>query len=143
MSKSRNMSPNGRRLKDHALIIPHSVLKSPAYRMLSATGVKLLIDIAGQYKGFNNGDLHCTMSLMRESGWRSPTTLHKAKRELLEAGLIERTRDGDIFRGVSLYAITWRPIDKCINAKTGNPRHDVKPTERASNLWKDSGREAA
>jgi hypothetical protein len=132
---ANNVTPKSRRIKGGFLMIPHEVLKSRAYRSLPPSAVKLLVDIAGQYNGRNNGDLAAYMKLMRPKGWHSTSTLHRAKQELLKAGLIEQTRQGGMNLGPNLYAVTWKPIDDCEDGK-GKPRHDATPTSRPSGLWK-------
>jgi DNA-binding transcriptional ArsR family regulator len=118
----------GRKGNEPFLQIPRSVLQSKAYESLDGWGVKLLVDIAGQYRGHNNGDLCAAFSMLSEKGWRSKGTLHKALSNLLEAGLIEQTRQGGRNR-CSLYAVTWRNIDEC------KGKLDVRPTKAPSGLY--------
>lgn len=136
-----NVTPKGRRIKGGFLMIPHDVLRSHAYKSLSASAVKLLVDIAGQFNGTNNGDLSACMSKLKPMGWVSTSTMHRAKQELLRAGLIEQTRQGGMNAGPNLFAVTWKPVDECTDAK-GRRRHDATPTKTPSGLWKQS-REAA
>ena len=110
------------------LKLPHAVLASPNYRMLSAHAVKLLCDLGSQFKGGNNGDLCATWSLMHARGWKSRDTLGKALAELLHYGMIEQTRQGGLHR-CSLYALTWHVIDEC------KGKLDVTPTRVASGKW--------
>lgn len=131
----KNMNNKGRAIKGRFLALPLDVLRSPAWRSLSFSASKLLVDVAAQYNGRNNGDLVACMSILGRCGWSSNRTLHKAKSELLRAGLIEQTRQGGMSMGPSLFAITWQAIDDCEDRK-GNRRHDVKPTRVASGLWK-------
>lgn len=128
MAKDRRAKMTGKAGRSSFLGIPHPVIDSQAYKSLNGWAVKLLIDIAAQYKGSNNGDLCAAWSVMRERGWKSPGTLHKALSALLDAGLIEQTRQGGRNR-CSLYAITWRPIDEC------KGKLDVKPTQGPSALY--------
>ncbi|BEH13262.1 helix-turn-helix domain-containing protein [Marinobacter shengliensis] len=128
MAKDRRARLTGRKGNAPFLSIPHSVLSSDSYNGLDGWSVKLLVDIAGQFKGHNNGDLSAAWSLMQARGWRSKGTLHKALKALLEAGLIEQTRQGGKNR-CSLYAVTWRPIDEC------KGKLDVKPTQAPSALY--------
>ncbi len=93
--------------------IPHAVLKSDAYIRLGAYGVKLLLDVLVQYRGSNNGALCASFSVMKERGWRSKETLQKAKEELKRKGLLVETRKGGRPNRVSLYAVTWYPLDEC------------------------------
>ena len=78
---------------------------------LTPYAIKLLTDLGGQYRGFNNGDLCATWTFMRDRGWRSKDTLNNSLRELEYYGLIVQTRLGGLNRA-SLYAFSWRKIDK-------------------------------
>jgi hypothetical protein len=91
----------------------------------------LLLDIGARYNGFNNGDLAAPYSWMKERGWKSKDTLHRALKELLETGMIELTRQGGL-HGPSLYAFTWMPIEYC------KGRLDVSATNVASGKWRRS-----
>jgi len=111
------------------LSIPHQVLKSDAFSSLNAISVKLLIDLAAQYRGTNNGDLCCAWTLMKVRGWKSRDTLCKALRELERSGFILKTRQGGRNKA-SLYAITWKGIDEC------KGKLDVSANPVPMNLWK-------
>lgn len=93
--------------------IPRSVLNSRAYVEASPHARMLLIDLFEQYRGSNNGDLCAAWKLMRVRGWRSEATLNKAKRELIELGLICETRKGARPNKCSLFAVTWLDLDYC------------------------------
>lgn len=70
------------------------------------------MDLLGQYKGTNNGDLCMTFSVMKEVGWTSKDQLQKARNELIEKGWIVLTCQGGR-KKPSLYAVTFKPIDDC------------------------------
>lgn len=110
--------------------IPHNVLRSPNYPSLSAHSVKLLVDMGGQYRGANNGDLSAAWRILHPLGWKSRDTLTRALAELLHFGFIEKTRQGGLNR-CSLYALTWKPIDEC------GGKLDVPATRVPSGLWKE------
>lgn len=130
MKSHRNRGKiTGRRESGSFLALPHRMLESPQYAALTARAVKLLIDIGAQYRGTNNGDLTATWSVMHARGWRSRDTLGRAKRELLSAGFIEKTRDGGL-RFPVLYAISWRAVDEC------GGKLQIPASRMASNLWK-------
>ena len=93
--------------------VPIAVIESPAYRAASGNAVKLLLELAAQFKGRNNGDLAMPWRLAHASGWASKKTLHAAKRDLLAKGLIVETRRGSRPRKASLYALTWLGLDEC------------------------------
>lgn len=93
--------------------LPLSVLNSRAYIEAGPHARMLLIDLFMQYRGDNNGDLCAAWKLMRPRGWRSEETLNKAKRELINLGLIVETRKGARPNKASLYAVTWCALDHC------------------------------
>ena len=111
--------------------IPHECANHSNFIRLSPYAVKLLIDIAIQYRGNNNGDLTIAYSLMKDRGWRSEATLHKYKRELLHYGWIMLTRQGGKHKA-SLYAITWKSVDEC------KGKLDVKETHKSLGYWKEA-----
>ena len=118
----------GRSNQKRFLGINKDVLDSENYSKLGAWAVKLMVDIAKEYNGKNNGDLSATFSIMKKQGWRSKGTLNRAIKQLIKYGFLELTRQGGKNR-CSLYAITWQSIDEC------NGKLDVKETRVASNLW--------
>lgn len=128
--KQRSRSKHkGRQESGPFLALPRAVLNSENYRALSAKAVKLLVDLGSQYSGSNNGDLSAAWRLMQPRGWRSRDTLTMALAELLQFGLIEKTRQGGK-NCCSLYAVTWHAIDDC------KGKLDVAPTRVASGLWR-------
>jgi hypothetical protein len=101
----------------------------PRLPRLLALCVKLLFDLLTQYRGQNNGDLTAAWKVMKPRGWRSEMTLHKAKKELLNAGLIVETRMGARPNKCSLYALTCFDLDendKLEMTKRGFPRGAYK-----------------
>jgi hypothetical protein len=103
----------GNRIGEAFVALPMSVANSPLFTALSPHAVKLLIDVAAQYRGDNNGDLSLAWKLMKPRGWRSEATLHKAKREILDAGFLYETRKGQRPNLCSLFALTWHHLDPC------------------------------
>lgn len=91
--------------------LPVDVLNSRAYLSLSAHGRMLLLDLNVQYKGDNNGKLAVPWKQVKLRGWKSETTLLKAKAELLAAQLIVETRKGGRPNKVSYYALTYYALD--------------------------------
>ncbi len=125
----RHRKAKGRASSGSFVSLPHSVLKHPAFATLTPRATKLLIDIAAQYRGGNNGDLSATLKQMRERGWNSSDQLQKAKNELIERGFILVSRQGGRNK-CSLYAITWQPIDDC------KGKLDIGASNKSLNLWK-------
>ncbi len=110
---------------DGVAVIPRAVIRSERYRNLNFAAKSLLVEIAVQYTGYNNGDLCATRSLLKDFGFNSQDTLTRALKELEKNELIEKTRIGgkNYFTGANepnLYALTWQPIDKCLDQHGGN-----------------------
>lgn len=117
--------------------IPHYVFRSDEFGQLDGWALKLLIELAGKYTGFNNGDLSCAFSQLKLRGWRSNGTLWTALRRLLRDGWIVTTRHGSRNR-CALYAVTWWPVDACEGKGL-----EVKPQNVASNAWQKTKSVAA
>lgn len=120
----------GRRAGPSFVSIPHFVLRSKQWAALSGSAVKLLLEMAAQYHGRNNGDLSATYTQLQPRGWSSKETLQRALSELETACWIERTRYGGRHVGCSLYAITWWPRDASKN-------HPEPAETKASHAWKN------
>jgi hypothetical protein len=91
--------------------IVHSVFEAPAFTALSPHACKLLLELAGQYRGNNNGNLTVAWSVVCKRGWKSRTTLWRSKSELIEAGFVYVTRKGHMPSTCELLALTWFPLD--------------------------------
>jgi hypothetical protein len=91
--------------------IVRSVFESPAFTALSPHACKLLLELAGQYKGDNNGNLTVAWSVVSKRGWRSRSTLWRCKAELIKAGFVYVTRKGHMPSTCELLALTWFPLD--------------------------------
>ncbi|WP_156962825.1 hypothetical protein [Aerolutibacter daejeonensis] len=109
--------------------VPHYVFRSAEFGELDGWELKLLIELAGKYTGFNNGDLSCAFSQLKHRGWRSSGTRQKALNGLLARSWIIATRTGSRNR-CALYAVTWWPIDPCEGKGL-----EVRATATASNSW--------
>ena len=90
----------------------------------------MLIEVARQFNGKNNGDLCATAKTLAGRGWKSNDSITRALRELEHYGFIIRTRQGGLNR-CSLYAITWKGIDEC------GGKLDVRPNPVPCNSWKE------
>lgn len=110
--------------------IPMAALHSRKFLRLSPWALKLLLDLLAQFNGSNNGDLSAAMKIMKKRGWRSPTTLSKAKKELLDAGFIYETRKGRLPNTCSLYGVTWHALNP-------SPKLDITPAGFPRGAWHD------
>lgn len=91
--------------------LPHVVLDSPAYRSLSFRARALLIDVARQYSGKNNGALVCTPKYLRPLGWLSNYHITGGLHELLATRLLIETRKGRFPSTAAWFALNWRALD--------------------------------
>ncbi len=134
MAQTR-IKAKSRRDGDFFVAIPMNVLDSPEYGKLSAWEVKLLLDLAAQYRwskkrqAGNNGDLTTAWSVMSRRGWRSRDTLFRAKCGLLNKGWIVVARQGGR-RIPTLYAVTFWAVDEC------NGKLDIAPTKKPPGTWR-------
>ena len=92
--------------------MPWSVLDCAAYRALSYPARSLLMEFARQYVKDNNGRLLASTRFLKNRGWNSADVIHRAKLQLVEAGLIYETVKGHRPNKASWYAITWHNLDK-------------------------------
>ncbi len=109
-SKGRSDAPGG------FAGIPRVVLDHRDYQNLSGGAVKLLVELASQYKGSNNGNLTTAYTILKKRGFKSKGAIARATKELLEARLIMLAREGRFTNpgGVcALYALCWYAIDDC------------------------------
>lgn len=116
----------GRRESGTFTAIPHALQDCANWRQCSGTGIKLLLDLARQFNGRNNGDLCAALSVLRPHGWNSPDTVGNALRELRHYGFLLLTRQGGL-HGPSLYALTWYAIDECGGKLTCAHQTSVAP----------------
>lgn len=96
--------------------IPHVVMEHPDWFKLHPSAICLLMELAKQYNGHNNGDLTAAWSIMHKRGFNSQSTLGNALERLLEYEFIVKTREGRFCnpgKQCALYALTWQPINEC------------------------------
>lgn len=112
------------------LSVPVYVLRSPRFRALSPAACKLLLAVAAEFRGTNNGELEMPFGeLVRDWHYRSRHTISRALGELLSADLLVRTQRGRRFGGTpapSLYALGWHPIP----ASKRHTMHEISPRLR-------------
>ena len=101
------------------IALPWSVIDSPAYCCLSVHARALLVEVARQYFGDNNGKLLLSRVYMLTRGWTSSDMLSKAKAELLATSLIYETVKGHFPKTASWYAITWQRLNRHPGFDTG------------------------
>lgn len=131
MSNNSKRSRNkGRKNGDGFAGIPRRVMRSQHYVRLTHGAKALLLELAYQFNGHNNGNLAATRKQMAERGWISHDTLRKKLLELRYRGFIVETQKGARPNVPSLYALTWERIDEIRN------KPEISPTAKPSDLWK-------
>ncbi|QQX83739.1 hypothetical protein JJQ59_15150 [Cupriavidus necator] len=90
--------------------IPHVVLDSTAFRGASIRAKAMLFEVLRQHTGRNNGHLQLSEGWLKKRGWKSSDQVQKAKAELVERGLILKTRQGGRSIGPDWFALTWLAI---------------------------------
>ncbi|MDB4431209.1 hypothetical protein N9137_02345 [Pseudomonadales bacterium] len=109
--------------------LPKDLINHPNFFKLRHRSKALLIDLLSQYNGKNNGDLCAAMTLMKERGWTSNSSLNLALKELQYYGFIKIARQGG--RNLAtLYAVTFKAVDDC------GGKIDINPTRVPSFEYK-------
>lgn len=129
-NKRKRARHKGRKSNGSFLMLGHDLIRSSEFADLSPYAVKLLLEIASNFNGKNNGDLSAAYSILSKRGWKSSGTLAKTKKELVAKGWLITTRQGGRNR-CSLFAVSWLPVDECGN------KHDHPTESIPSNLWKN------
>lgn len=91
--------------------LPWSVLNSDAFQGLTHKSKSLLLELARQYVGDNNGRLLLSTRYLKTRGWNSADVISRAKQELLESRLVFETFKGFRPNKASWYALTWNSLD--------------------------------
>jgi hypothetical protein len=100
------------RIEGRFVALTLQLLDSAGYLGLSYIARALLIEVARQYHGDDNGRMLLSRSYLATRGWYSADAIQRAKKELLAAGFIFQTVTGMRPNKASWYAVTWRSLDK-------------------------------
>jgi hypothetical protein len=120
MSRSKKVPET---ISGQILAIPRNVKRSEAFKACSPLARALLIELADQHNGSNNGRLHLSYVYLREQGFRSKDQIAKGRDELISRNLIILTRQGGLpirnegrttFGGASWFALTWHRISNFV-----------------------------
>lgn len=90
--------------------IPWAVIDSNSFKGASDKARSLLFALMRQHNGQNNGHLHLAKKWLHKQGWTCHENNSKARKELIERGLIEQTKWGGLNKGADLFALTWYDI---------------------------------
>jgi hypothetical protein len=111
MNKPRYKGTASKRDGTQHLALPFVVLDSPGYRAIGHIARSLLLDIARQYTGHNNGKLVACAKYLKPKGWSSNATITKALRELVAVNLLIETRKGARPNKAAWFALGWLQLD--------------------------------
>jgi len=118
---------------EHFAMLPVEVLESVACRTLPHVAHRVMVALAAQYSGKNNGSLSLTRRTATNYGIANTHTLAASLRELEARGLILQTRPGTrIPPRSAFYAVTWRIIDPAV----ARDAHDVNATLKPPDDWR-------
>ena len=106
--------------------LPVVVLECQNYISLGYPAKALLIELARQFTGMNNGRLLLSMKFLKKYGWNSSDVVARAKNELIESGFIYETVKGHRPNKASWYAITWRALDKIDGYDHGAEKYFIR-----------------
>jgi hypothetical protein len=96
-------------------VMPHPLVRSPAWRDLSVIARALFVELATRHNGVNNGDLSVSFPEAKAAGvCRGRDAFFAAFDELWAHGFITLTRPGGPWpvRTPNLWAITLWPVPK-------------------------------
>lgn len=108
--------------------LPLKVLSQAAVTTLSHAAFRILVLMAAQFNGGNNGALGITRNQAAANGIGSDHTLYSAMRTLEERGLIEQTYPASrVPARPTMYALTWISIDDTSWSRTTRiPAHTYR-----------------
>ena len=112
MARSKWKAGRDKRDGGQFIALPLVVLDSPGYRLASYPARAMLVDIAMQYSGGNNGKLTACAKYLHPKGWNSNATIHRAVRDLIDCRLLIETRKGARPNKAAWFALSWLALDQ-------------------------------
>ena len=119
------MGKSKRKSEGQYVPLPYAQLKSPAWRALSGSAVKLWLELHTRFNGGNNGRLTLSYAEAGEILGMGKATVQRAYDELVAHGFLALETEGDWYRR---RAHEWRLTTK--------PMQTSRGTQIASNDWK-------
>jgi len=114
MGTSRQRRHKGASTRDAGgfIALPWSVLDAPAFARLGYPARALLLEVARQFNGANNGRLLASRAYLATRGWNSVDVIQRARKELLTAGFLHECVKGHRPNKAGWYAVTWQALDR-------------------------------
>ena len=118
-------------------MLPITVLESSAVTSLPHAAFRVLVLLAAQFSGYNNGEIGLTAKQAAEAGIGSDQTFYRSLRELETRLLIQQTYPASrVPPRPTMWALTWLPLnDTRYSQANRTPSH-------AYRAWKPNGRAA-
>lgn len=127
-AKRRGQSKQQGKTKHPFVMLEHRIIHSAAHADLKMSSRALLVLLATQFNGTNNGHLQATLSWLKPYGFGSQHTVSAAIADLIAHGFIYRTLSSGANHQSARYAITWQPIHQKDGLFLGGYR---------ANAWRD------
>ena len=97
--------------------LPYNMLKSPAWRSLGGSSVKVYFELHLRFHGLNNGDLSLGLDTAAKELGLGKSTVLRAFKELEEKGFLQLTNKGNWIRGhAATWAMTSKPFGKALRS---------------------------
>lgn len=113
--KRRRHNAKGRTVSEEQYIkLPYSMTRSSAWRGLSGTAIKVLIELKCRFNGYNNGDLSLSMDEAARLLGMSKSTAQRAFGELVDKGFLIVSRKGQWYGRL---ATTYIATDKSLRGQ--------------------------
>lgn len=125
---------NSNRIAGQFIALPYNVIESPGFSNLEHASIRLLILMATQYTGRNNGKLVACRKFTDKFGMKSNNTLSRAVADLQRNGLLFCTRKGARPNKASWYMLTWRPLDLTNDMDIKQSNVPIKPYLNPGNI---------
>ena len=110
----------------------------PEFKRLSPMATKIFLAAWFQYDGSNNGNISLHRGIAVAWGCTGERQRTNAVAELLNTGWLIRTRRGGLRMGPDLFAVSVKPIDPCIDRRTGMAKHEMRHGNGYLHLWRPS-----
>lgn len=105
---SRKKKLTGRRFA----MLPLTVMDHKTVQTLNHAEFRVLMLLAREFNGHNNGGVGVTAEQAREHGIKSKNTFYESLRELESRGLIRKTCHASrVPPRPAMYALTWLPLN--------------------------------
>lgn len=101
------MAKNRKEGQDSYFQLHHYMLKTDAWKALSAAARAVYIQLGARYKGSNNGKIAFSVRDAAEECGLAKDTANRAFKELIALGFIEETNHGSLSRKTRI-ASEWR-----------------------------------